>query len=91
MVNVRVTISVTTTANNQAVDVKFNGGIGGTTFTLTFASIAYTEIGTCSIAAYVVVAMYSTNTTNNPASISVLSDDACDVVVNTFLVSVNRR
>lgn len=92
MVNVRVTISVTTTAPNQNVDVRFNGAIGGSPpFTLVFASIQFKTVGTHSIAADVVVAMYNTNTTNNPASISVLSDDACDVVVNTFLVSVNRR
>lgn len=90
-VNLRITVVVTTTAANQEVTLKFNGGIGGTPFTLNIADVQFKTAGAHQISADTMVAMYNTNTTNNPASISILSDDNCTVVVNSFLVSVNKR
>lgn len=90
-VNLRVTVVVTTTAANQEVTLKFNGGIGGTPFTLNIADVQFKTAGAHQISADTMVAMYNTNTTNNPASISILSDDNCTVVVNSFLASVNKR
>lgn len=90
-VNLRVTVVVTTTAANQEVTLKFNGGIGGTPFTLNIADVQFKTAGAHQISADTMVAMYNTNTTNNPASISILSDDNCTVVVNSFLISVNKR
>lgn len=90
-IDVRVDIEVTTTANNQDVDVKFELAIGGFNYPLVFHHMSPKAAGVYSVVRYIGIYIGDANTLDNPAEIMVNSDVACDVKVNGWYCKIDRR
>lgn len=91
MVDIRVDIVVTTTANNQDVDLKFRLGIGGSAYDLVFHHVSPKAAGTYNIVRYMGLYMGDTNTLNNPAEIMIDTDASADIKVNGWYCKITRR
>ena len=90
-VEVRIDLEVTTTANNQDVNIQFYIAVGGSPYPLAIHSMSPKSSGTYSVVRYLGFYMGDTNTLNNPAEVQIDSDAACTAKINGWYINVTRR
>jgi len=91
-VDIRLDLSVTTTANSQEVLVDMFLGTGGSTYQVPFINpTQYKTTGVQRIVAFNSVYMGDSNTKDNSATLQIKSDASSSVVVNGWYVRVIRR
>jgi len=91
MVTLRVDLEVTTTTNNQWVELRVEFDIGGTPFPLTFAQSIPKTSGTYSIVKSIPFFIGNAGVRDNPSEIQIDSDAPCNVKVNGWYATVARR
>ena len=90
-VDIRVDILITTTANNQDVNLKFRLAIGGFPYDLAFHHMSPKAAGTYSIVRYIGIYMGDSNTLDNPAEIMIDTDASATIVVNGWYCKIVKR
>lgn len=87
VVDIRIDISVTTTAANTDTMLKLNLGISGTPYSLVVDHSSFKTAGTYQLTKMFSIYMGDTNTLNNPASITLSSDSgSATAVVNGWYI-----
>lgn len=95
MITIRVDVSITTTSPNQQVSFFFNGAIGGSfPYSLQFpgSPIPFKLPATNQeIMVALPMGLFTDDTRSNPASVTIVSDAPCSVVVNGFFIIATKR
>lgn len=89
---IRISLSITTSAANQEVDLRLSLGIGDpSAYTLNIGHYAYKTAGTYSLIVPSYIYMGNTITRDNPAEIQIKSDATGTVVVDGFYIRTFLR
>lgn len=91
-VDIRTDATVTTTTNNTVIELKFEGGIGGTPFQLDMGRVYFKSPGTYNLNNFYSVYMGDANFNDNPARLIMVSDaGSATCVVNGWYVRAFKR
>ena len=91
MIDIRLDISVITTAVNQEVDVELELGQGGVSYRIPFAHSGFKAAGTYSVNVFNGIYMGDANTLNNGGQFIVSSADNATIVVNGWYCKILIR
>lgn len=91
-VDIRIDVTVTTTAANTVTTLAFELGLGGTPFEISIGANYFKAAGTYNITRYLGLFVGSANTRDNPAKIKMKSDaGTATVEVNGWYMKVGKR
>lgn len=91
-VDVRLDLTVTTSAANTLIETGIELGLGGTAYTLNVDASEFKTAGTYNIVRYVGLYIGDTNTKDNPGKIKMKSDaGTATVQVNGWYIKAGKR
>ena len=92
MLDIRLDLEITTTANNQDFSIDLELGQGGTVYTIPFIVDQNVKaIGATSVIRYNGIYMKDSNTINNPAQFKIISPDALTVEVHGWYCKLMKQ